>query len=420
MMQINQRTFLSIFLGLAMVVLLGGCVASQQPDLVEENHHESEQSVKEPETQPPSESKPNENQEVKEEVEIEEEPEEAESAFLPKEDVIEKLVAKMTLEEKIGQLLVVGFHSKQVDPHIRSMIQEYKVGGVILYDRNMESKRQVSQLTEDLQELALGNDQPIPLMITIDQEGGQIVRMRDQVAVKPSQQELGMREDASAVYDTNYQTGEELVEMGIDVNHAPVLDLSATDSRSFGEDPKKAEALGTQAIQGLNDAGVAATIKHFPGNGRSNIDPHYETSSVDANQLDLENKDIYPFKKIIDTMDHEQLFVMVTHLKYPAYDKENPASISPVIIQDLLRGKLGYEGIVVTDDLEMGAVNKYFTYKDLGYSAVHAGNDLLLVCHTFESQKQVIQGIREAVETNKLSEERIDESVKRVLRYKMR
>jgi len=417
MRKLNRGISLIFTLGVMMVILLGGCMGSQQPDLSEEEKEE-EQVVKEPVNPTTPEPPTLENQE--EEGVIIEEESAAESAFLPKEVDIEKMVAGMTLEEKIGQLLVVGFSGKQVDHHIRTMIQEYKVGGVILYDRNMESREQVAQLTKNLQGLALENDQPIPLMVTIDQEGGQIVRMREDVAVKPSQQELGIRKDAQAVYETNYQTGEELKEMGITVNHAPVLDLSAADSRSFGEDPKKAETLGKQAIKGLNDAGITATLKHFPGNGRSNVDPHYETSSVEADQLDLENKDIHPFKRVIEDMDHNQFFVMVTHLKYPAYDEKNPASLSPGIIQNLLREKLGYKGLVVTDDLEMGAVSKYFTYKDLGYSAVDAGNDLLLVCHTFESQKQVIEGIREAVKINKLTEERIDESVKRILTYKIR
>src|SRR5690606_33086321 len=134
------------------------------------------------------------------------------------------------------------------------------------------------------------------------------------------------------------------------------------------------------------DSDITAALKHFPGHGRSSVDPHEETSSVHADKLDLENQDIYPFKKIINEIDNNKFFVMVTHIKYPAYDKENPASLSPVIIQDLLRNKLGYKGIVVTDDLEMGAVNKYFTYEDLGYKAVESGADLLLVCHTFENQ----------------------------------
>ena len=202
------------------------------------------------------------------------------------------------------------------------------------------------------------------------------------------------------------------------MNYAPDLDLSSTDTRSFGENPEYAYQFGKEVVNGLTDSGVVATLKHFPGNGRSPIDPHQDTSSVDANKWDLENNDMYPFKKIIENVEHNRFFVMVTHIKYPAYDQEKPASISPVIIQDLLRKQLGYTGIVVTDDLEMGAVSKYFTYQDLGFEAVNAGADLLLVCHTFKNQDQVYKGILNAIQTGKLSEARIDEAVERILRYK--
>ncbi len=335
------------------------------------------------------------------------------------EKKVEGIIEEMSLREKIGQLIVVGFPSKQVDEQITKMMTDYHVGGVILYDRNMESPRQVAELTNELQEMALQTKHKLPLMFSIDQEGGSIVRMKQHVTPIPSQKTLGSQGDESVVYQTAYRTGQELSAMGIHVNFAPVLDLSESDSRSFGTDPEKVSVYGQQVIKGLVDAGMVATLKHFPGHGRSNVDPHEETSSVEANQLDLENNDIFPFKKAIDEMDHQNFFVMVTHIKYPAYDQENPASISPVIIEDLLRKKLGYKGIVVTDDLEMGAVNKYFTYEDLGYKAVESGADLLLVCHTLENQQKVFNGILEAVETKKLKEERIDEAVKRILMYKL-
>ncbi|MFH5777845.1 beta-N-acetylhexosaminidase [Heyndrickxia oleronia] len=336
----------------------------------------------------------------------------------PIEEKVDHLLKQMTLEEKVGQLVIVGFQTKQPDSLITAMIRDYHVGGVILYDRNMDSPNQVTHLTSDLQRLALENTHQIPLIVSIDQEGGQIVRMRDHVSPIPSQQYLARNKNQETVYNTAVQTGSELKAMGINVNYAPVLDLSNLDSRSFGEDPQKAKELGEKVIAGFTKSGITATLKHFPGNGRSNIDPHKDTSAVQANQLDLENNDIYPFKKIIEEVNHQNFFVMVTHIKYPAYDKENPASLSPIIIQQLLRNKLGYKGIVVTDDLEMGAVSKYYSYKELGYSAVKAGADLLLVCHTFDSQKEVINGMIEAVKTNKLSEERINESVKRILTYK--
>ena len=331
---------------------------------------------------------------------------------------IDGLIAKMTLREKIGQLMVVGFNSTTIDKHITTMISEYNVGGVILFDRNMESQDQVASLNKQLQQLSMENENGIPLILSIDQEGGQIVRMRDQVSPIPSQQELGQNNDPQEVYNVAGRTGNELISMGFNVNFAPVLDLSETDSRSFGKEPEKANYLGSQVIAGMVDSGITATLKHFPGNGRSDVDPHVESSSVQADKLDLENQDIYPFKKIINEIDNNHFFVMVTHIKYPAYDKDNPASISPIIIQDLLREQLGFKGIVVTDDLEMGAVNKYFTYEDLGYRAIDSGADLLLVCHTLENQKKVFNGILNAVNTNKLSEERIDESVKRILMHK--
>jgi beta-N-acetylhexosaminidase len=335
------------------------------------------------------------------------------------EQKIDHLIATMSLREKIGQLIVVGFPSTQPDENIKRMIREYKVGGVILYDRNMETPEQVASLTNALQDLAMENTHKIPLIVSIDQEGGQIVRMRKHVSPIPSQQALGRNGDAKTVYQTAYRTGKELAAMGIQVNFAPVLDLSATDSRSFGTDPSIVSVLGRKVVTGLIDAGVAATLKHFPGNGRSNVDPHNDTSAVQAEQWDLESKDILPFRHIIENVDNSRFFVMVTHIKYPVYDKENPASLSPAIIQELLRKKLGYQGIVVTDDLEMGAVNKYFTYEDLGYKALEAGADLLLVCHTFDSQRKVIDGIWNAVQTGKLPEERINEALKRVLRYKL-
>ena len=349
--------------------------------------------------------------------------EEAVPTFFAKNRTIEEkvnsLLEDMSLQEKIGQLLVVGFQSSQVDEHIKKMIQEYKVGGVILFDRNMKDPKQVALLNNELQTMALENKHQIPLTLSVDQEGGQIIRMKDKVSPIPSQQTLGQIGDSKKVYDLAYRTGKELSAMGFNVNFAPVLDLSDTDSRSFGEDPEKTGTLGSQVVTGLMDSGIVATLKHFPGNGRSNIDPHMESSSVQADKGNLRTTDIYPFKQIIDAKDNNRFYVMVTHIKYPAYDRQNPASISSIIIQELLRKELGFTGIVVTDDLEMGAVSKHFTYEDLGSKAVEAGADMLLVCHTFENQQKVYNGIEEAVKSGQLSEERINEAVKRILTNKL-
>lgn len=332
---------------------------------------------------------------------------------------IDQLIDDMTLEEKVGQLMMVGFNGYQKSSEIKDLIEQKNIGGVIYFDRNMSSPAQVAELSNSLQQSANAGKYRLPLMLAVDQEGGSILRMREQISPIPSQQKLGERASVSEVYKVAKLNGEEIASMGININFAPVLDLSSTDSRSFGKDPEKAYAYGTRAIQGLNAASVTGALKHFPGNGRSNIDPHVETSSVQANQLDLENLDIYPFQRIISEVDNQKFFVMVTHIKYPAYDKEKPASLSKAIIQDLLRKKLGYKGIVVTDDLEMGAVNKYYSYKDMGKEAILAGADLLLVCHEYQHQLEVYNGLVEAVKKGEIPVERINDAAKRILDYKM-
>ncbi|MDV7765959.1 beta-N-acetylhexosaminidase [Peribacillus sp. CSMR9] len=331
---------------------------------------------------------------------------------------IEKMLEKMTLEEKIGQLMMVGFKGTEKNSEITELIEQKHIGGVIYFDRNMKSPEQVAKLSNSLQQTADQSLHPLPLMVAVDQEGGDTIRMRERVSPLPAQKDLGKNASVEDMYKVAKLNGKELGSMGININFAPVLDLSKTDERSFGKDPEKVYQYGKKAIQGFNDVSITGALKHFPGNGRSEIDPHVETSSVETNQLDLENSDIYPFKQIISEMDNQKFFVMVTHIKYPAYDKEKPASLSKVIIEDLLRGKLKYEGLVVTDDLEMGAVNKYFSYEEMGKQAILAGADLLLVCHEYSHELEVYNGLLEAVKAGEVPIDRINESVKRVLTYK--
>ncbi|WP_228467554.1 beta-N-acetylhexosaminidase [Peribacillus sp. JNUCC41] len=332
---------------------------------------------------------------------------------------VEKLLKKMTLEEKIGQLMMVGFKGTEKGNEITELIEQKHIGGVIYFDRNMKSPKQVARLSNSLQQTAIQSTHSLPLMVAIDQEGGDIIRMKERVSPLPAQQDLGKNASIEDMYKVAKLNGTELGSMGVNINFAPVLDLSHTDKRSLGQDPEKVYQYGKKAIEGLNDASITGALKHFPGNGRSEIDPHVETSSVEANQLDLENSDIYPFKQIISEMDNQKFFVMVTHIKYPAYDKEKPASLSKIIIEELLRRKLKYEGIVVTDDLEMGAVNKYYSYEEMGKQAILAGADLLLVCHEYSHELEVYNGLLQAVKAGEVPMDRINESVKRVLTYKL-
>jgi len=329
-----------------------------------------------------------------------------------------EIIKSMTLEEKVGQLFMVGFQSPQVDEQIRDLITNKHIGNVILFDRNMQTKDQVRQLNDNLQRIAKKSTD-LPLLIGVDQEGGDIVRMREELPKIPSQQELG-KGTSDNVRQVAQDTSKDLSQMGFNTNFAPVLDLSATDSRSFGKDPEEVYEKGKAVIEGFNKNGVTGTVKHFPGNGRSNIDPHEETSSVQASQRELEKTDAYPFKKIIESVNTDDFFVMVTHIKYPAYDKDRPASLSPVIMQDVLRKRFGFDGIIVTDDFEMGAVSKYYPYDEIGVKALNAGADLIMICHVYEHQVEMYDGVVKAAKSGEIKESRINDAATRIIEHKLK
>src|SRR5699024_6873967 len=315
---------------------------------------------------------------------------------------------------KIGQMFVVGFQTdhptEQPNDDMIDMLENKYAGGVILFDRNMKTKQQVTQLNENMKKVAQKTN-GLPLFTSLDQEGGEVSRMQDQYTKIPSQQELAKTKNKKEVQDIAARTAKELKETGFNVNFAPVLDLSNSDTRSFGVDPEKTFQYGKAVIDGFHEEHVTGALKHFPGHGRSNIDPHHETSSIKENQEALLKSDIYPFKQMIQKENHENFFVMVTHIKYPSYDQKMPASLSSKIITDLLRDELDFDGIVATDDLEMDAVRKYYSFKDMGVESVNVGAVLLLVCYYYDSKVETYKGLVDGVKKGKVTEERIDESV---------
>lgn len=335
------------------------------------------------------------------------------------DDKIENMLQKMTLEEKVGQLMIVGFDGLVVNQHARSMINKYKVGGIILFDRNMDNPKQVTELINELQDLADQQKYKIPLFMCVDQESGIVVRMKEKVTPAPSQQKLSHKGNENDVKLFAELTGTELALMGFNVDFAPVLDLSDSDSRSYGSDPNRTAQLAKAAVNAYYQAGLFATLKHFPGIGRAKVDLHIDPDTISTDRDLLERTDLEPFKQIIQSVDNQQYFVMVSHLYYINYDPDYPASVSPAIMKDLLRKQLGYSGVVITDDMEMGALTKKYSFSEMGYLALAGGADILLVCHDIEHEAEVYNGVIKAVADGKLSVERIDESVRRVLKMKM-
>ena len=332
------------------------------------------------------------------------------------DEKVDKIVESMSQTEKLGQMVMIGIQGTKVDDDSLYMLHQFHMGGVILFDRNMKSPEQVKQLTSDLQ--AQSNEK-VPLFIGIDEEGGDVVRMAEKLTPPPSQKEIGATGDIEQAKTWAIKTAKSLKEMGINVNFAPVADVGSNDKRSYSTDTNTVIDFVRAATKGYQQENIIYSLKHFPGIGKGRVDSHVDSSSIDVAKEVLMTEDIIPFKTIIDENDPNDYFILVSHLKYPALDEEYPASLSSKIMTDLLRNELGYKGIIITDDMEMGAVANHNDFRSIGVNAVKAGADIVLVCHEYEHQQEVYLGLLDAVNSGEISQERIDESVKRIIKVKL-
>lgn len=332
------------------------------------------------------------------------------------DEKVDQIVASMSQTEKLGQMVMIGIQGTKVDDDSLYMLNQYHMGGVILFDRNMESPEQVKQLTSDLQ--AQSNEK-VPLFIGIDEEGGDVVRMAEKLTPPPSQKEIGATGDIEQAKTWAIKTAKSLKDIGINVNLAPVADVGSNDKRSYSTDANTVIDFVRAATKGYQQENIIYSLKHFPGIGKGKVDSHIDSSSIDVVKEVLMTEDILPFKTIIDENEPNDYFILVSHLKYPALDEEYPASLSSKIMTDLLRNKLGYKGIIITDDMEMGAVANHNDFRSIGVNAVKAGADIVLVCHEYEHQQEVYLGLLDAVNSGEISQERIDESVKRIIKVKL-
>lgn len=332
------------------------------------------------------------------------------------DEKVDKIVASMSKTEKIGQMVMIGIQGTKVDDDSLYMLHQFHMGGIILFDRNMESPEQVKQLTSDLQ--AQSNEK-VPLFIGVDEEGGDVVRMAEKLTPPPSQKEIGAMGDTEQAKTWAIKTAKSLKEMGINVNFAPVADVGSNDNRSYSTDVNTVINFVKAAATGYQQENIIYSLKHFPGIGKGQVDSHVEISSIDASKDVLMAEDILPFKTIINENKPEDYFILVSHLNYPALDEEYPASLSSKIMTDLLRNELGYKGIIITDDMEMGAVANHNDFKTIGVNAVKAGADIVLVCHEYQHEQDVYLGLLDAVDNGEISQQRIDESVKRIVKAKL-
>lgn len=330
-------------------------------------------------------------------------------------------IKNMTLDEKIGQMLMVGFHSNEYDDHIDELVSKYKIGNIILFSRNVKEKYQLAKLNRDIQDNVMRNTK-IPAFIAIDQEGGMVTRIYKDATYLPGNMAIAATDDKKNAYLIGKIAGEELRALGININFAPVLDVNNNSFnpvigvRSYGEDPKKVAEFGVNYIKGLQEKEVIATAKHFPGHGDTSVDSHLDLPIVSHNKDRLFNIELYPF---INAIKNGIDAIMSAHILFPAFDdKKLPATLSYNILKKLLRDKLRFNGLIMTDCMEMNAIAKYYGTAKAAAMAIQAGADIVLVSHTKDLQIGAFSEIKRAIESGDISLDRIDESVTRILNMK--
>ncbi len=334
-------------------------------------------------------------------------------------DPIKVQISKMNLDEKLGQMVLMGFDGYTVNSKTIELIKKYKIGGLILYSSNIKDSKQTVKLLNSLKSTNQKNN--IPLFLSVDEEGGSVSRLPMEIKKLPTNREIGKMNNSDFSYRIGTILGKELKSFGFNVDFAPVLDINSNPNnpiigdRSFGPNKKTVSKLGVQTMKGIQSQKIIPVIKHFPGHGDTSVDSHLGLPKVNKSLSTLKSFELLPFKKAIE--NHADM-VMVAHILFPKIDAKYPASFSKAIISGVLRDYLKFTGVVITDDMEMGAVLKNFRIEYAAVKSIQSGSDIILVSHTFDRGIAVINSLKQAVLDKKISISRIDESVYRILKLK--
>ncbi|HCW04555.1 MAG TPA: beta-N-acetylhexosaminidase, partial [Clostridium sp.] len=326
-------------------------------------------------------------------------------------DLIKEKIKTMTLEEKIGQMVIVGLDGYEISPNTVEFIDKYKVGGFIFFANNIQSSSQLLKFMNSIK--AENSKNSIPLFLSIDEEGGRVTRMPKEFVKFPSNKIIGNVNKKEFSYEIGKVMANKIGAFGFNMNFAPVLDVNSNPSnpvigdRAFSSEASIVSSLGVETMRGLQQGKVIPVVKHFPGHGDTAEDSHKGLPSLNHDLARLESLELIPFQEAINN-DAEA--VMIAHILLPQIDKENPSSMSKVIITDILREKMNFQGLVITDDMTMGAIMKNYEIGEASVKSVLAGTDIVLVCHGKDKQIQVIEALKKADLEGRISEERIDES----------
>ncbi len=329
-------------------------------------------------------------------------------------------MANLSLEDKVGQLMMVGFAGTRVDESVESLVRGRRVGGVCLFRRNIASGEQVARLNDDLRRLLADG---IPPFLALDQEGGNVVRVRDDVVVLPGNMALGATRSAELAYAAGRAQGKDLERLGFNMNLAPVLDVNLNPRnpvigiRSYGDSVPLVAELGRAFVRGQQDAGLVTVAKHFPGHGATDADSH-EALPVMRESREEVLAQLEPFRAVIqDGLDG----LMTAHVAVPGLTGDHvPATLSAQVLKGLLRERLGFDGLVLTDELEMDAIAERYGVGRAAVLAVNAGADMVLIPWRAEKKTEVYGALLGAALSGDIPRARLDEAVRRVLTTKVR
>jgi beta-N-acetylhexosaminidase len=339
-----------------------------------------------------------------------------ESATNEPEQSTSRKVSQLSLEEAVGQMFVVGVGGTEPDYYIEKMLRARNIGGIILHDYNMQSKEQTQAMVSELQKLSIKTSRCIPLIVAVDQEGGR-VSSAPWVTYHPPAAAVGQSGDPARAQRIAEEIGRQLDAVGVNTDLAPVVDTgfgAAIGDRSFGTDPHLVSKMGAAAVRGFEAAGIISTAKHFPNHGAAKVDSHTGLPVVDHDMQTVLSYDLPPFKQAVKAGVPT---VMGGHLLYPAIDPERPASLSPKAIQ-LLRQEVGFEGVIITDDLAMEGAKQRGTVAQAAVKAVSAGADMLIISSPPQEQADAYAAVVRGVKQGRISQDQINDSVDRILKLK--
>jgi beta-N-acetylhexosaminidase len=337
---------------------------------------------------------------------------------------------ELTIEQQIGQLFCIGLPGTEIDEPTRKLIKDVSPGGVIIFGRNVASPEQLRQLTDEVRSLT-----PITPMIGIDQEGGLVDRLRRIFTPMPSARTIRQHGDLAGARALGRITGEVLSMLGFNLNFAPVMSIMTDDrdllsnglySRSFGRSPGEVLGYTMVYLRALQGTGLIGCLKHFPGIGSGEVDSHEEMPIVRLSHDDLIAQDLAPYIELFQRSDDRVRCVMVSHGGFPNIDIQHgiaggrlePASLSNGIVTSLLRDELGYKHVVLTDDLEMGAISKHYEIEEAARRAFYAGQDVLLICSRPDLIRRGYDSLLSAARSGEIAPERLSQSLTRIAELK--